>query len=165
MHERKAPAVFLAAVALGLVGGAAWGVIWWRLAPRVSLVVRSEDTSPKDYQPDAWIAADVTFTALAVAAGIGLTVALIAMRRSHLLTVLVAAIVAGVIGTFTMKFVGEGLGAVDISGLQATLDVEAVVEGPLVITMPAVLLAWSIAAAVVVTLVAFGDWVTGRRGQ
>lgn len=163
MHERKAPAVLGAAIALGLVAGAALGVIWWRLSPRVSLIVRPEDTTPADYQPDAWIAADVTFAALAVVAGLGVTVALITMRRSHLLTVLLAALVAAGIGTATMAFVGQRLGAVDIAGLQATLDTETVIEGPLTVTMPAVLLVWAVTASVVVTVVAFGDWLHGRR--
>jgi hypothetical protein len=163
MHDRKAPAVFAAAGVLGLVAGAALGVMWWRLAPRVSLVVRPDNTSPQDYQPDAWIAADVTFTALAIAAGVGVTVALIAMRREHLLTVLVAALLASAVGTLAMRFVGERLGAVDITGLQATLDAETVVQGPLAVTMPGVFFAWAIAAAVVVTVVAFGDWLHARR--
>lgn len=163
MHERKAPAVFGAAIALALVAGAALGVMWWRLAPRVALVVRPDDTSPKDYQPDAWIAADVTFTALAIVAGVGVTVALIAMRRTHLLTVLVAALVAAAVGTVAMQLVGEQLGAVDIEGLQATLDTETVVDGPLVVTMPGVLMTWAITAAVVVLVVSFGDWLHGRR--
>lgn len=163
MHERKAPAVFGAALVLGLVAGAALGVIWWRLAPRVSLVVRPEDTRPADFQPDAWIAADVTFTALAIIAGVGVTVALIAMRRHHLLTVLPASLAASAVGTAAMALLGERLGAVDIAGLQATLDAEAVIEGPLTVTMPAAFLAWSITAALVVTIVAFGDWLHGRR--
>ena len=162
-HERKAPAVFGAALLLGLIAGAALGVIWWRLAPRVSLVVRPADTRPADFQPNAWIAADVTFAALAIAAGIGVTVALISMRRQHLLTVLPAALAASVVGTLAMAILGERLGAVDIAGLQATLDAEAVVEGPLTVTMPAVFLAWPIAAAIVVTVVAFGDWLHDRR--
>lgn len=163
MHERKAPAVLGAALALGLVAGAALGVIWWRLSPRVSLIVRPDDTTPADYQPDAWIAADVTFAALALVAGLGVTVALIAMRRGHLLTVLLAALVASAVGTATMAFVGQRLGAVDIAGLQATLDAETVVDGPLAVTMPAVLLVWSVTTAVTVTVVAFGDWLHGRR--
>lgn len=162
-HERKAPAVLAAAIVLGLVAGAALGVIWWRLAPRVSLVVRPDDARPADYQPDAWIAADVAFAGLAVAAGIGVTVALVAMRRHHLLTVLLAALLASAIGTAAMDLVGERLGAVDIAGLQATLDAEAVVEGPLRVTMPAVLLTWPITAALVITVVALGDWLHGRR--
>lgn len=163
-HERKAPAVVAAAVVIGVLAGAALGVVWWRLAPRAALVVGPDSVAPEQYQPREWLAADVTFAAIAILAGIVATIALARMRRGHLLTVLASAILAGAIGSAVMAFVGQRLGSVDIEGLQATLATDpAVVEGPLEVTMPAVLLTWPVTAAAVVTAVAFGDWLAERR--
>lgn len=163
MQERKAPAVFVAALITGLLAGAALGVVWWRLAPRAALVVRPDAVVPEQYQPREWLAADVTFTALTLLAGIIATIALARMRRGHLLTVLPAALMAGLLGSAVMAFVGQRLGSVDIEGLQATLTTESVVEGPLTVTMPAVFLTWPVTAAAVITVIAFGDWLAERR--
>jgi hypothetical protein len=151
-------------VLVGLLVGAALGVLWWRLAPRVPLVVRPTDSFPQGYQPDGYIAADVSFAILSVVAGIAVAIGLITIRRHHLVWALCSGLLAGAVGAVAMWFVGSRLGSVDIEGLIATTTADVVVDGPLQVRMPAVLLLWSIATALVVTIAAFADWWAEFRG-
>lgn len=166
---RRARAVIGAGMVVGTLAGAALGVLWWRLAPRVPLVVRPGDSFPQEYQPDGYIGADISFAILAAIAGVVVTIGLITMRREHLLSALGAALLASALGSAAMWFVGGRLGSVDIEGLSATTTEDLVVDAPLQVHMPAVLMVWSIAAAAVVTVVALADWWAGasrdRRGR
>ena len=152
----------IAGVVSGLLSGAALGVLWWRLAPRATVAVRPDGARPQGYQPEEYLAADVSFVALALVAGLVLTVALAAMRRRHLLGVLVAGLLASAVGTLAMWQVGTRLGSVDIQGLIATTE-EFVTDAPLEVTMPGVYLVWSISAATVVLVLAIADWLVARR--
>jgi hypothetical protein len=160
---RRVVAVLVAGVAIGVVGGLALGVVWWRLAPRVPLLVRPDLVVPDQYQPGEYLGADVTFAMLALVAGLAVTIGLVTMRRDHLIAALGSGIVAGIVGSMLMWAVGSRLGSVDIAGLAATIADEQVVDGPLQLTMPAVLLVWPIASAVVVTIVAVIDFAGERR--
>jgi len=166
---RKASAVIIAGVVVGLVSGLALGVVWWRLAPRVPLVVQPGASFPQGYQPEGYLAADAAFGALAVIAGVAITIGLANMRREHLFSVLIAALLAGVIGTAAMWWVGTRLGSVDIQGLSATTTTDVVVDAPLKVAMPGMYLMWPIASALVVTILALGDWISevrsARRGR
>jgi hypothetical protein len=155
---RRTTSVLTAGIVIGLVAGAALGVVWWRLAPRVSVVVRPDAVFPATYQPDGYIGADVAYAALACLAGVAVTIGLVNMRREHLLSSLWAALISGAIGSALMWTVGIRLGSVDIAGLSATIEDKVVVEAPLSLTMPAILLVWPATAALVVTVVAFADW-------
>ena len=65
-----------------------------------------------------------------------------------------------------MWAVGSRIGSVDIAGLSATIDDKVVVDAPLTLMMPAILLVWPATAALVVTVVAFADWwAEFRRSQ
>ena len=85
------------------------------------------------------------------------------MRRDRLLSVLIAGLLAGVVGTAAMWFVGTRLGSVDIEGLSATTDTDLVIEAPLQVAMPGMFLMWPLAAALVVTVLALGDWIVEVR--
>ena len=111
---RKASAVIVAGLVVGLVSGLALGVVWWRLAPRVPLVVRPGDSFPQGYQPEGYLASEAAFGALALIAGVAITIGLANMRRDRLLSVLIAGLLSGVVGTAAMWFVGTRLGSVDI---------------------------------------------------
>ena len=88
------------------------------------------------------------------------------IRREHLLSSLWAALISGAIGSALMWAVGSRLGSVDIAGLSATIDDKVVVDAPLTLMMPAILLVWPATAALVVTVVAFADWwAEFRRSQ
>jgi len=163
--SRKASAVLLAGVVVGLVSGAALGVVWWALAPRVPVVVRPGVTFPEGYQPEGFLAADVAFGALALVAGVAITIGLASMRRDHLLSVLVGALLASVVGTAAMWFVGTRLGSVDIEGLIATTTEDLVVDGPLEVSMPVMFLIWALSSAVVVTILALSDWIAETRAR
>ena len=161
--RRRTSAVLAAGVASGVASGLALGVIWWQLAPRVPMVVRSSGAFPAHYQPDGYIADDVSFAVLAMLAGIAVTVGLLVIRREHPISVLAGGLIAGAIGSILMWFVGTHLGSVDIDGLVATTTDEALVEAPLKITMPALVLIWPLAAAFVIVLVTFADWWSERK--
>jgi len=154
--------VLIAGLVGGVLSGAALGVLWWQLAPRASVAIRPDGARPQGFQPEEYLAADVSFAALALVAGLILTVALAAMRRHHLLGVLVAGLLASAVGTLAMWQVGTGLGSVDIEGLIATTSEEFVVDAPLEVTMPGVFLVWAIGAATVVVVLALGDWLAAR---
>lgn len=160
---RKASAVLVTGIIAALVLGAALGVLWWKLAPRVAVLVKSGQAWPADYQPSEYLTSDLTYAALAVLAGIALTIGLVRMRRDHLISALASSILAGIIGSVAMWFVGTRLGYVDIAGLTATED--QVVQAPLVLHMPALLLIWPIAAALVITVMAAGDWTVSLRAR
>lgn len=156
--DRPESSVVFAGLLVGALSGAALGVLWWQLAPRASVVVRPDGVRPQGFQPEEYLAADVSFAALALVAGIIVTVGLAAMRRQHLVGVLFAGVLAGVVGTLAMWQVGTRLGSVDIEGLIATTQEEVVTQAPLEVTMPGVYLVWAIAAAAVVAVLAVGDW-------
>jgi len=162
---RRVLAVVVAGLLWGAGCGIALGVVWWRLAPRVPMVIRPEGSRLMQYQPDGYIAADVSFGLIALLAGVVLTIGLVVMRREHLLSALGSAVLAGLVGSVLMWQVGSRLGAVDIAGLVATTTEETTVDGPLQIRMWALLLLWPIAAAAVVTVTAVADWITARRDR
>ncbi len=167
--ERRPAAVLLAGVIVGIIGGAALGVVWWRLAPRVEVVVRTDGTVPATFQPSEYLSADVAFAGLALVAGIAVAIALANMRREHLASVLASSIVSGVLGTAAMWWVGTRLGGVDLAEISASLARQAakdvVVDGPLAVTMPGVLVLWPLASCVVVTILACGDWIVEARAR
>ena len=158
-----------AGLVVGLVSGLALGVVWWRLAPRVPVVVQPGASFPQGYQPEGYLAADAAFGVLAVIAGIAITIGLANMRREHLFSVLIAALLASAVGTAAMWFVGTRLGSVDIEGLSATTTTDVVVDAPLKVAMPGMFLMWAAASAFVVTVLALSDWISevraARRGQ
>ncbi|MDP2012844.1 MAG: hypothetical protein Q8L05_01330, partial [Actinomycetota bacterium] len=116
-----------------------------------------------EFQPTGFLASDVTFAFLALVAGVLVTIGLATMRREHLASVLVAALASAIVGSLAMWWVGHSLGGVQIEGLAGTQD--QVIDGPLVLHMPAVALMWPIAAAGIVTVLAFGDWLSGLRSR
>jgi hypothetical protein len=162
-RARKASAVVVAGLIFGLVSGVALGVVWWRLAPRVPVVVQPGGVFPDAYQPEGFLAADAAFGALAVVAGIAIAIGLANMRREHLLSVLAAALLASAVGTAAMWFVGTRLGSVDIEGLSATTTSDVVVDAPLTVSMPGMFVMWALASTAVITILALGDWVVEVR--
>lgn len=160
---RKASFVVIAGLIVGLVSGIALGVVWWKLAPRVPLVINSGTSYPEGYQPEGYLAADAAFGALAFVAGVAVTIGLANMRRERLISVLIAGVLAGAVGTVAMWFVGTRLGSVDIAGLIATIETSTVTEAPLRVAMPAMFLMWPVAACLVVAVLAFGDWIVEVR--
>jgi hypothetical protein len=162
---RKASAVIVAGLITGLVSGLALGVVWWKLAPRVPLVIRPGVSFPQAYQPEGYLAADAAFGLLAIIAGVAITIGLANMRREHLVSVLIAALLASAVGTAAMWFVGTRLGSVDIEGLSATTTSDVVVDAPLKVSMTGMFLMWAAASAVVVTVLALADWIVEVRSS
>jgi len=153
--------VALAGAVVGLLAGAALGVFWWALAPRVSIVVSEEGIRTDGFQPQEYLASDVAFGALALAAGLFVTVGLVYMRREHLIATLFAALLSGTIGTALMWFVGTSLGSVNLQDLD--LPVSSIIDGPLEVRMKAIFLVWPLTAAVVVSILALSDFIASWR--
>lgn len=163
--SRRAGAVVAAGLITGALVGASLGVLWWALAPRVPVVVSGVDARPDGFQPEGYLAADVAFMGLAIVAGLIVTIGLARMRREDLLGVLLAALLAGAVGTAVMWFVGTWLGSVNVEELIGTSETEIVIDGPLTLSLPAAFAMWPLAAAVVVTVLAVGDWLSQWQSQ
>lgn len=161
---REYRASLIAGLVIGVIAGPALGVVWWRLAPRVPVVVRPNESFPEGFQPSGYIAADVAFAALAVLAGVLVVVGLLAIRRYHLLPALAGSILAGVCGSVLMWQVGTRLGTANLAELAATTNIETVVDAPLTLRLTGLLLLWPITSAVVITVVAAWDWIAHLLG-
>ena len=89
---RKASAVIVAGLVVGLVSGAALGVVWW--APGSARAARGAgraSASRRRTSPRATSPRTSPSVLLAVVAGVAITIGLANMRRDHLASVLVAA--------------------------------------------------------------------------
>lgn len=160
-RTRNALSVTGAGVVVGLLTGVSLGVLWWALAPRVSVVVSDEGFRANSFQPQEYLASDIAFGALALVAGIFVTIGLVYMRREHLVATLGAALLAAVIGSLGMWFVGTQLGSVDLE--QVSLPEPSVIEGPLEVHMPAIFLVWPLTAAVIISILALSDFLATLR--
>jgi hypothetical protein len=162
-RRRKAVTVFITGIITGAVSGAALGVVWWALAPRVSVVVTPDRVFPEGFQPQEYFAANIAFGALAAIAGVLMAIGLVSMRREHLLASMAAALASSVVGTFAMFWVGSHLGFVDLSS--ADIPDATVLEAPLEVTLPAMLLMWPLGSSLVILVMSIGDYLAQRKRQ
>lgn len=160
-RRRKAVTVFVTGVLAGALAGAALGVFWWALAPRVSVVVTPDRVFPESFQPQEYFAANIAFGALGAIAGVLMAIGLVSMRREHLLASLAAALASSIVGTFSMFWVGSHLGFVDLVG--ADMPVPTVLDGPLEITLPSMLLMWPLGSSLVILVMSIGDYLAHRK--
>jgi hypothetical protein len=160
-RRRKAVTVFITGVIAGTLSGAALGVLWWGLAPRVSVVVTPDRVFPENFQPQEYFAANIAFGALGAIAGVLMAIGLVSMRREHLLASMAAALASSVVGTFAMFWVGSHLGFVDL-GSTDFLD-STVLEASLEVTLPAMLLMWPFGSSLVILVMAIGDYLAQRK--
>jgi uncharacterized membrane protein len=170
-RRRKAVTVFITGIITGLVSGAALGVVWWALAPRVSVVVTPDRVFPEGFQPQEYFAANIAFGALAAIAGVLMAIGLVSMRREHLLASMAAALASSVVGTFAMFWVGSHLGFVDLTSTDLTstdltstdIPNSTVLEAPLEVTLPAMLLMWPLGSSLVILIMSIGDYLAQRK--
>jgi hypothetical protein len=158
---RNAVTVAVAGAVVGLLAGAALGVFWWALAPRVSVVVSEDGVRADGFQPQEYLASDVAFGALALAAGLFVTIGLVYMRREHLIATLFAALLAAVAGTALMWVVGTSLGSVNLQDLD--LPEASIIQGPLEVRMKAIFLVWPLTSTVVISILALSDFLSTWR--
>lgn len=143
--------------------GALLGVAWWSLAPRVVLDVYGDQTYPAEFQPGGYIADDGIASLACIVGGaltLGLAVLLARRRRTPALTLVTLGwtMLAGVLGSLVCWWVGSTLGAVDLAADIAAAGDGGQVLAPLTLRMPAVLLLWPLASAVVFALAAIIAW-------
>lgn len=134
----------LISVALGL----AVGLVWWLVAPEVSVGVRSGQSVLIAAEARNLFGVDGSFAAVGAVAGLLLGTAMFARHREHPTAVLVGLVLGGVVGSLLAWQVGSALGpgplgermdgAADGVTLPIPLDLEAT----------GVLLFWPIAAVV-----------------
>lgn len=160
-RKRKALTVFITGVIAGVLSGAALGVMWWALAPRVSVVVTPDRVFPESFQPQEYFAANIAFGTLGVIAGVLMAIGLVSMRREHLLASLAAALASSIVGTFSMFWVGSHLGFVDLAGVD--IPDSTVLDAPLEITLPAMLLMWPLGSSLVILMMSIGDYLALRK--
>jgi hypothetical protein len=160
-RRRKAITVFVTGVIAGGLSGAALGVMWWALAPRVSVVITPDRVFPESFQPQEYFAANIAFGAIGATAGVLMAIGLVSMRREHLLASLVAALASAAVGTSAMWWVGSHLGFVDLTNID--IPDSTVVDAPLEVTLPAMLLMWSLGSSLVILIMAIGDFLAQRR--
>ncbi len=160
-RRRKAVTVFITGVIAGALSGAALGVLWWALAPRVSVVVTPDRVFPESFQPQEYLAANIAFGALGALAGVLMAIGLVSMRREHLLASMAAALASSVVGTFSMFWVGSHLGFVDSVGVD--VPDSTVLDAPLEITLPAMLLMWPLGSSLVILIMSIGDYLAQRK--
>jgi hypothetical protein len=160
-RRRKVLTVFITGVIAGALSGAALGVLWWALAPRVSVVVTPDRVVPQGFQPQEYFSANIAFGALGGVAGVLIAIGLVSMRREHLLASLVAALASSVVGTAAMWWVGSNLGFVDLASVE-TVD-STVLDSPLEVSLPAMLLLWPLGSSLVIFITALGDFLVERK--
>ena len=160
-RRRKAITVFITGVITGGLSGAALGVMWWALAPRVSVVITPDRVFPENFQPQEYFAANIAFGAIGATAGVLMAIGLVSMRREHLLASLIAALASAFVGTCAMWWVGSNLGFVDLASLD--IPESAVVDAPLEVTLPAMFLMWSLGSSLVILIMAIGDFLAQQR--
>ncbi len=160
-RRRNALTVFVTGVIAGALSGGALGVLWWALAPRVSVVVYPDRVVPEGFQPQEYFAANIAFGALGAIAGVLIAIGLISMRREHLLASLIAALASSAVGTWAMWWVGSHLGFVDLVNVE--IPDSTVLDGPLEVTLPAMLLMWPIGSSLVILIMALGDSLAERK--
>ena len=160
-RRRKAITVFITGVIAGGLSRAALGVMWWALAPRVSVVVTPDRVFPENFQPQEYFAANIAFGAIGATAGVLMAIGLVSMRREHLLASLIAALASAVVGTCAMWWVGSHLGFVDLASLE--IPESTVVDAPLEVTLPAMFLMWSLGSSLVILIMAIGDFLAQKR--
>ncbi len=160
-RRRKALTVFMTGVIAGALSGGALGVLWWALAPRVSVVVTSDRVVPEGFQPQEYFAANIAFGALGALAGVLIAIGLVSMRREHLLASLIAALASSAVGTWAMWWVGSHLGFVDLANVE--IPDSTVLDGPLEVTLPAILLMWPLGSSLVILVMTLGDFFAVRK--
>ena len=160
-RSRKALTVFVTGVVAGGLSGAALGVLWWSLAPRVSVVVTPDRVVPEGFQTQEYFSANISFGALGAIAGVLVAIGLVSMRREHLLASLIAAMTSAVVGTWAMWWVGSHLGFVDLANVE--VPDSTVLDGPLEVTLPAMLLMWPLGSALVIFVISLGDSLADRK--
>ena len=90
-----------------------------------------------------------------------MAIGLVSMRREHLVASLVASLASAVVGTFAMWWVGSHLGFVDLANVD--IPDSTVVDAPLEVTLPAMLLMWPLGSSLVILIMAIGDCLAQRR--
>jgi len=81
--------------------------------------------------------------------------------QGTLARILIAAMTSAVVGTWAMWWVGSHLGFVDLANVE--VPDSTVLDGPLEVTLPAMLLMWPLGSALVIFVISLGDSLADRK--
>lgn len=134
-----------------VVAGILMGVLWWLLAPDVHGVVVDGGLGTDSREGQKLFELDAVFTLVGAGVGVLMGIVFTVWHRRNPVTVLVALVAFGVIGSLIAQFAGGLLGP---SG-----DVTGLADGaerlfPLRLEAQAALLAWPMVAVVVAAIIA-----------
>ena len=170
MRTRAWTAFAVAVISCGALG-AALGVLWASMAPRVDLFVAGDGKAyPQGYQPEGYMTDDGIAAALCIGAGALVGVLAIVLLRRALgedrdLAARWATFVViplGAVGAIALWFVGSRIGNVDLAAALSMASEGDAVTAPIRLRMPGVLVLWPAASVLVVFAVALADWIRER---
>lgn len=128
-----------------VVAGFPVGLVWWLVTPLARLEKRADGVFAVGRQAETAVAADGWFAVCGLVAGaVVAVVAAVLVRRR--LAGLVGLAVGGVLGSLVAWFVGRLLGPGPLTDSAQALRIGERFDGPLDVSAPGVLLAWSMSA-------------------
>ncbi|MFI1863452.1 DUF2567 domain-containing protein [Streptomyces jumonjinensis] len=143
---RDGVAVLLAVTALG----AALGLLWALLAPRVPLISDGQAVFLRDTEGEAAVGADGVFALLALAFGAVSAAGVFWYRRRGGIVLVVALALGGVLGSVLAWRLGVWLGPTsDVVAHAKAVGEGVAFDAPLKLGAKGMLLAWSLAATLV----------------
>jgi hypothetical protein len=142
--RRAVAETVLVSVAVGLVAG----VVWWLVAPEVTVGVRDGQTVLIASEAHGLFGVDVSFGIVGAAAGFLLGAAMLTRHREHPTAVLAGLVLGGVVGSVVAWQVGFALGPGPLGERTGGAADGVTLTIPLDLAATGVLLFWPITAVV-----------------
>lgn len=153
-------------VAASVLLGALMGVLWWKLAPEVTVEIRADGAALYLEQSRKLFDREAVFAMLGAGAAVVPTITFALRHRRRPVTVLVALVAGGIVGSLVAVGVGRMLGPESIDPYTSG-PVGSFVPMPLELDAWGVLLVWPLVAAALVAVLALvrddrSAWGRGR---
>ena len=155
----------LRAAGIAVLAGFVGAVLWWAVAPRPRVVVRSDGVFFRDPDPEQFAAADAWFGIVAFVVGVGVGLLVWRLVRREPRGAVLGLAGGGILGAFVMRQLGQWLGRADLQeigrrpvGTVATAPLRLQSSGLLLVLPVAALAAWLVCDLV-------SDYRDARSGQ